>query len=100
MRIVLGLSVAVFFLTGCFNIHMYAPHGMDVTLISSDEPVEGKGDGNREPDWAVTGDLTLKLRAERAGKGDGRVYTIDVTCTDTWGNSSSESTTVTVPHNK
>jgi hypothetical protein len=26
--------------TACFNIEMYAPHGMEVTLLPSDAPVE------------------------------------------------------------
>ena len=40
MKVVVGLLLVAFLSTGCFNIHMYAPHGMDVTLISSEEPVE------------------------------------------------------------
>jgi hypothetical protein len=40
------------------------------------------------------------LRAERAGNSDGRVYTITYRVTDMWGNSSTASTTVIVPHNQ
>jgi len=52
------------------------------------------------PDWVIVDDHHVKLRAERAGSGDGRVYTILVTCTDGDGNSSSNSVEVTVPHNQ
>jgi hypothetical protein len=40
------------------------------------------------------------LRAERAGKSDGRVYTITYEATDCVGNSSSVSGTVKVPHDQ
>src|SRR4030095_4167391 len=39
-----------------------------------------------------------QLRSERSGNGTGRIYTISVTCTDQYGNSSTSTTTVTVPH--
>ena len=48
-------------------------------------------------DWVITGDLTLKLRAERSGRGNGRVYTIGVRCADPSGNAATGRTTVTVP---
>jgi hypothetical protein len=71
-----------------------------ITSVSSNEPVNGPGDGNTAPDWEITGDLTVKLRAERSGKGDGRIYTITVTCTDANGNSAAETVDVTVPNSK
>jgi HYR domain len=71
-----------------------------ITSVSSNEPVNGLGDGNTSPDWVITGDFTVDLRAERAGPGTGRVYTIAVTCTDDSGNSSTKTTGVTVPHSK
>jgi hypothetical protein len=55
------------------------------------------GDGNTEPDWEITGDLTVDLRAERAGGGDGRIYSIVVECTDASGNSSVDTVFVCVP---
>ena len=48
-------------------------------------------------DWEITGKLTLRVRAERAGKGNGRVYTIAVTCKDEAGNVALSTVTVTVP---
>jgi M6 family metalloprotease-like protein len=76
-----------------------APH-CRITSVNSDEPVNGRGNGKKAPDWNITDDLRVKLRAERLGTGDGRIYTITVTCTDACGNSSTGNTTVTVPHDK
>jgi hypothetical protein len=69
-----------------------------ITSITSSEPVEGTGDGDMAPDWEITGNLTANLRAERAGSGPGRTYTLTVACTDSSGNTSTRSTIVTVPH--
>ncbi|MBA3297743.1 MAG: hypothetical protein H0U19_12495 [Acidobacteria bacterium] len=71
-----------------------------VTAISSDEPVNGTGDGDTEPDWAIASPHAVSLRSERAGTGDGRVYTITITATDTAKNTSTATTTVSVPHNR
>lgn len=71
-----------------------------ITGISSNEPVNGLGDGDTAPDWQITGPLTANLRAERSGTGTGRIYTVQVTCTDQQGLSSVKSTTVTVPHDQ
>lgn len=71
-----------------------------ISSVSSNEPVNGTGDGNTDSDWMVTGDLTLDVRAERSGRGSNRVYTVEVTCTDGSGNSSTETTTVSVAHDR
>jgi hypothetical protein len=60
-----------------------------ITSVTSNEPL---GD-----DWIITGDLTLKLRAERLNKGAGRIYTITVVCTDAAGNEATKTVTVSVP---
>lgn len=65
--------------------------------ISSNEPINGKGDGNTAPDWQVVDPHHVFLRAERAGNGSGRVYAIRIICTDGSGNSSIKNVTVTVP---
>ena len=44
-----------------------------VTRVFQDEPVDERGDGAFQPDAAIDGDAVL-LRAERSGRGDGRVY--------------------------
>ena len=78
--------------------------GGDTTVrivdVTSNEPDSGTGKGDRAGDIAITGDLSLSLRAERAGKGAGRVYTITVEVTDASGNVSQATTTVTVPHDQ
>jgi hypothetical protein len=74
-----------------------APHTR-IIGVTSNEPINGPGDGNTAPDYQITGDLTLTLRAERAGNGADRVYTILVESRDAAGNVSTGSITVTVPH--
>ena len=72
-----------------------------IASASSNEPVNGLGDGNTAPDIVITGANTLQLRSERAGVGSGRVYTIGMSCTDLAGNVSPVSyTTVTVAHDQ
>jgi hypothetical protein len=65
--------------------------------VTSNEPVNGTGDGNTTSDWEVTGALTLNLRAERTGNGTGRTYTITVESVDNFGNRSLKTVTVVVP---
>ena len=71
-----------------------------VISITSNEPVNGKGDGNTSPDWQIIDNLTVQLRAERSGGGSGRVYTITVRCTDDSGNSAMKNVTVSVAHDQ
>jgi hypothetical protein len=68
-----------------------------VVSVSSNEPVNGLGDGDTAPDWEVTGPLTLRLRAERGQQSPGRIYTITVECVDAAGNASQRAVTVSVP---
>lgn len=65
--------------------------------VTSNEAVNDTGDGNTAPDWEVLDAHHVRLRAERSGVGDGRVYTITITATDAAGNSSTRSLTVRVP---
>ena len=71
-----------------------------ITGVTSDEPSRGRGDDRGGPDWRLTGSLTLDLRAEREGRGDGRTYTITVECRDASGNTSLGTATVIVPHDR
>ena len=66
--------------------------------ISSNESVNGTGDGNTATDWEVVNAHQVRLRAERSGHGNGRVYTITITATDSHGNTSNQSVSVRVPH--
>jgi hypothetical protein len=65
--------------------------------VTSNEPINGTGDGNTAADWLVVDAHHVQLRAERAGTGSGRIYTIAVSCTDAFGNTASKQSTVTVP---
>jgi uncharacterized repeat protein (TIGR01451 family) len=76
------------------------PPGSCTLSVTSNEPVDGNGDGHTSPDWIVLDDHHVLLRAERAGNGNGRIYTITITCVDSGGNTSTDSVTVTVPHDR
>ncbi len=65
--------------------------------VSSNEPVNGSGDGNTSTDWQVVDAHHVLLRAERAGTGSGRLYTVTAACTDSAGNVGRASATVEVP---
>ena len=70
--------------------------GVSCKIISvvSNEPTGPDGD------WEITGPLTLKLRAERAGLGRGRIYTVKVLCSDADGRPAEKTVTVSVPHDQ
>lgn len=68
--------------------------------VSSNEPVNGLGDGDTAPDWQIASHKLVRLRAERAGKGTGRSYTITIEATDSAGQTSSRSVKVVVPHSQ
>jgi hypothetical protein len=68
--------------------------------VTSNEPINGAGDGDTAPDWIILDAHHVQLRAERAGNGNGRIYTITITCIDSGGNSSSQSVEVSVPHDQ
>jgi hypothetical protein len=64
-----------------------------ITSVTSNELITTK-------DYKITGDLTVDLRATRLGKGGGRAYTIDVSCSNRLGNPVAGNVTVTVPHDQ
>ena len=66
-----------------------------ILSVSSNE-----ASNNKEPDWVVVDAHHVLLRAERAGGGVGRLYTITVTCTDAAGNVTVKTATVLVPHDQ
>jgi hypothetical protein len=68
-----------------------------IVTVTSNQPINGPGDGNTAPDWEITGPLTLNLRAERAGGAD-RLYMIKVVTTDFSGNSTTSTVVVSVAH--
>lgn len=73
-----------------------------IISVSSSEAVDAPGSGNTAPDWKITGDHTVDLRAERSGKNkEGRVYTIVLRGWDAAGNTSDTATVnVSVPHDQ
>ncbi len=80
------------------------PDGDPVTLsirkLTQDEPVRGLGTGDKAPDAVrVSGHPDrVKLRAERRGTGDGRVYRIKVRGSDGRGATCGKVVKVGVPH--
>jgi hypothetical protein len=75
-----------------------------LTSITSNEPDDGKGDGHTTNDIQAANfgfnDNQFRLRSERSGLGDGRVYTIVYTATDCAGNEASDTAYVRVPHSQ
>ncbi len=72
-----------------------------ISGVTQDEPLNGLGDGDTAPDaaWVPLHSDQVKLRAERSGTGDGRVYKIAVTVSD--GHLTCTGTvTVGVPHDQ
>jgi hypothetical protein len=68
-----------------------------IVQITSDEAENGNGDGNTLNDIVIGASCkTAQLRAERAGGGDGRVYSITFKVKDSAGNFATATTTVTV----
>lgn len=78
--------------------------GFSLAAALSNEPDNGKGDGNTTNDiqgfTLGSADTAGQLRAERSGKGSGRVYTLSYTGSDEAGNTASCSATVSVPHDR
>jgi hypothetical protein len=66
-----------------------------IVSVSSNQADNENGDGNTTTDWIITGMLTLQLRAERDGNSD-RIYTITIASTDSSGNTSIGTVTVSV----
>lgn len=70
-----------------------------ITGVTQDEPTNSKGDGDTPIDAIILADGTVLIRAERSGKGDGRVYHIHFTATNA-GGSASGTVRVAVPRSK
>lgn len=78
----------------------------DIELVSivSSEPDNDIGDGHTTSDIQDaafgTDDRTFKLRAERSGRGAGRIYTVTYRTRDAAGNTTGAQAVVVVPHSR
>ena len=72
---------------------------VDIELVSatSNEPDNGFDDGDTTNDIVIVDDLTVKLRAERSGIGNGRTYTLTWEATNACGATATATATVVVP---
>lgn len=81
----------------------YSSTALSVT-VTSNEPINGLGDGDTAPDWSVVnngnGTYDVFVRSERSGTGAGRIYTITATSVDGSGNTATSTGTVTVAHSQ
>ena len=71
------------------------PPTVTITGVTQDEPV-----GATCPDATGVGTSSVKLRSERLGNGDGRVYHVAFTASDGRGGRCSGTVTVCVPHDQ
>jgi Tol biopolymer transport system component len=69
-----------------------------IASVTSNEPVNEEGDSKTVSDWQITGKLEVLLRAERSGKGNGRIYTLTLECADIAGNKSTTKVNAVVQH--
>ncbi|MDO8413144.1 MAG: PKD domain-containing protein [Gallionellaceae bacterium] len=69
-----------------------------IDSVTQDEVTNGLGDGDTAVDAVINADGTVLLRAERSGRGDGRMYHVHFTASDLEG-SASGVVNVCVQHN-
>ncbi|MGH9958505.1 MAG: Calx-beta domain-containing protein, partial [Pyrinomonadaceae bacterium] len=70
-----------------------------ISNITSNEPVNGTGDGDTAPDWEFVDNHHVRLRAESGAGSTGRIYTVTISCTDAAGNIATKTVEVHVGHN-
>ncbi len=71
-----------------------------ITVYADEDDQEPTGDGVHSPDAKDLGCGGVRLRAERKGNGNGRVYLIVIEATDDSGNAARTCCTVVVPHSR
>jgi TolB protein len=72
------------------------PVSIEVDGVTQDEPVTGLGDPTSPDARPAAEPAEVRLRSERAPRGDGRVYRISFTATDSAGTSCTGTATVAV----
>jgi hypothetical protein len=87
--------VRVDVLVGASDICDPSPSCVISSVSSNEGPAPGPG--RASVDWTITGPLSVDLRAERSGYGNGRTYTLALVCTDASGNTSNSTVEVRVP---
>ncbi|MBI4826504.1 MAG: hypothetical protein HY807_08820 [Nitrospirae bacterium] len=93
----INITTNVYDNSGCFTF---------VAEVTSNEPENDLGDGDMSPDFTEpvidqeNGIITLQLRAERAGLGNGRSYSVMIIATDCSGNTSTAIVEIAVPHDR
>ena len=73
------------------------PGATGISVFSDEDDQADTGDGNFSPDARDIAPVTLRLRSERNGNGDGRVYLVVAKATDASGNVAASCNTVVVP---
>jgi uncharacterized repeat protein (TIGR01451 family) len=72
-----------------------------IEQVTSDETDDAIGEGNTSDDIVIGADCrSVQLRAERAGTGDGRVYTVTLRLRDSGGSVTRADFEVGVPHSQ
>jgi hypothetical protein len=71
-----------------------------ILRVTSDEPENGRGDGDTCDDIVIANDTTVQLRAQRSARGDGRVYSIFAEVSDDDGNRAPLICKVQVPRHR
>jgi hypothetical protein len=70
-----------------------------IISVTSNQPINGTGDGDASPDWVITGPLTVQLRSERS-QGKDRTYAITVETSDDAGNTATATVMVIVSNGR
>ncbi|MGE7635380.1 glycine rich domain-containing protein [Bacillus paramycoides] len=72
-----------------------------LTSITSNETLQSDDIQNANYNKPISGSTdSFKLRADRLGSGNGRIYTVTYTAMDNTGNVTTKTATVTVPHDQ